>query len=303
MHRLIMISLCVALLISGCTQSITTDSSEDIIEITPTFSPAVEQHISDQTSTSIIDLIGYWERTGDSLDGLIIEVSFDGNDYQGKILNLVSDMHSLGFKTGELKWTNLHVDSENADEIFITDLGKLDGATIEYDGIISFISKDEIQIRFLDDDEVHHYGRVSGDYALSAQANTSELAAEDNEEISGLNLSPEEIVAFLEKSGTYQDGITYDYSYHADGECYMIGTTSANMANIALSIASGSSEYSEQWETVCDVMNELCLSCLETVRLLGHESAHVCVMLRNDLSPDNILVSSYDGVIIFDATK
>ena len=58
-------------------------------------------------------IVGKWERVGDHLAGMTVEVMKAEGNFRSKITDMPKDTGSYGFEVGQLKWKDIELVSEN----------------------------------------------------------------------------------------------------------------------------------------------------------------------------------------------
>lgn len=69
---------------------------------------------------------------------------------------------------------------------------------------------------------------------------------------------------------------------------------------LTLAQESGNDSYQETWDTIKDNFVDLSESIGNLVDTIGHTDVYVTVNILNDLNRDNVLLSVFEGIVIFD---
>lgn len=86
-----------------------------------------------------VNIIGKWERYGDSKAGALVKIEKFGDNYQGVLLNLVGENEQSGWTIGDVCWKNITLIEKNKYKAIAIGKGLQNGVSqiVECDIIIT----------------------------------------------------------------------------------------------------------------------------------------------------------------------
>lgn len=127
------------------------------------------------------------------------------------------------------------------------------------------------------------------------QEQNVEKAQNDN----SMEIAAEAIKMILDKNF---GGSGIDYSLAYEGSALAISVKADGIAEeVSKAIALGYDDTYEPWVTMRESMVSLCSSIYDALGSFGVEDGSVVVSVMNDANMDNILLSIFNGVVVYDA--
>lgn len=118
----------------------------------------------------------------------------------------------------------------------------------------------------------------------------------------GLSFDNDTIVVLLNSALQDGDGVSYDVSYDAGMDAFIIYTLFDGAAEAAYAAQNGTDSDYSAWVKMREAAVNLSESLRKLVETSGSE-AHVCIYLLNDKNTDNVLLGILDSAVIVDAVE
>ena len=139
--------------------------------------------------------------------------------------------------------------------------------------------------------------------ALTQEPATSPVTSPETSTETGRGFESDDILTLLKGTLTDTDQIKYEMSYQEDANTYHLymDCPNAGLAEIATAIINGDTTNINEWDSIKETAIDLCNTIMGTVRNLGNGNEHATVNIRNDKNANNLLISVYDGTVVYDA--